>query len=56
MAREIKENVQVRSNLDSTLVHNGIEIEAREIVSVDSKVAEELINKGFCTLIKVKAV
>ncbi|MGL5712146.1 MAG: hypothetical protein ACRCX2_03935 [Paraclostridium sp.] len=53
---KVNEKVQIKSNLDSTLIHNGIEIEAGEMISVDCEIAQELIAKKFCTLVKVKAV
>lgn len=54
MAKETK--VQIKSNLDSTLRHNGLVIEAGEVVSVDESIAKVLVEKKFCSLIKVKAI
>lgn len=54
MAKEIK--IQVKSMLDSTLIHNGIVIEAGEIVALDEETAKELIDKKFCEQIKVKGI
>lgn len=54
--KEVKnEKVTVQSLLDSTLWHRDIEINAHEIVQIDSSYADELIKKGFCKPIKAVA-
>lgn len=50
------EKVNVKSLLDSTLVHGDIEIEAGDIVILDKEVADVLIKKGFVKEIKAKEV
>jgi len=54
MAKETK--VQIKSNLDSTLLHNGLVIEAGEVISVDESIAKVLVEKKYCSMIKVKAI
>lgn len=48
--------VSVKSIIDSTLIHSGLEIEAFEVVSVTKELADELIATGYCKLVKVKEV
>ena len=46
--------VNVQSKIGAVLIHNGITIMPGEIVMIDSKLAEELIEKKFVREIKVK--
>lgn len=46
--------VSIQSVIGSTLIHNGITIKAFEVVSVDEKVAKELIELKYVKEIKVK--
>lgn len=50
------EKVTVASLLDSTLLYGNMTILAGEIVIIDKKDAEILVDKGFVKEIKVKSV
>lgn len=52
----VNEKVTVASLLDSTLLYGNMTILAGEIVIIDKKDAEILIDKGFVKEIKVKSV
>ncbi|MGL5712350.1 MAG: hypothetical protein ACRCX7_11050 [Cetobacterium sp.] len=52
----VSKKISVQSVLDGTLLHNDIEIAPFEVISVDEKIALELVATKFCKLVKVKEV
>ncbi|MGL5716961.1 MAG: hypothetical protein ACRCX2_28355 [Paraclostridium sp.] len=55
MATTVKK-VNVKSKLNGVLIHNEIEVGPFEIVSVSESLGRELVETGYCELVKVKEV
>lgn len=55
VAKEVK-TLTIKSLLDATLIYNGIEIMAGEIVELDYDSAKYLVDKGYCEEVKKRKV
>lgn len=56
MAVKETKRVSVKSILNGTLIHNGIEVAPLEVLSVTEDLAKELIATGYVKEVKVKEV